>query len=256
MTVFQMNSMNVDFQLIVILSILFLSGIVKGTTGFGFALFSLPLLAHYIPFKTLVPVLTLFNLISSLQMVIQTRRFKPDKRILWLSIAGITGTFAGTFVLKFMPVVWLKIMAASSLIILSGLFLSGYRFKVRKYRRSNILSGAVSGFLGGTIAVSGPPLALFLTSLHLNTQRFRNTFAWFSIITAGFAFIDQVKIGVVSLPVFEYFIYGLPVVLLSVILGKWLNKKIPVKLFYKAVVFLTFLSGIFLLFSCIKECLR
>ena len=244
-----------DNQILIILFILFVSGIVKGTTGFGFALFALPLLAHFIPFKTLVPLLTLFNLLSSIQMIIQTREFKPDKKILWLSVAGIIGTIAGTLILKFFPVLWLKIMASFSLVVISLLFLTGYRFKVRKFRRSNIISGMVSGFLGGSIAVSGPPLALFLTSLNINTQLFRVIFAWFSIITASFAFIDQVKIGVVNEMVFHYLFYGFPVVFISVIIGKWLNKIVPVKMFYNAVVIITFISGIFLFISCLKQCI-
>lgn len=244
-----------EHQIYIILSIIFLSGIVKGTTGFGFALFSLPLLAHYISFKTLVPILTLFNLASSVQMIIQTRKYRPDRRIIWLSISGIIGTFLGTLVLKFVPQFWLKIIASISLVIISALFLTGYRFKVRRYRRSNLTSGLISGFLGGSIAVSGPPLALFLTSLHINTRTFRVTFAWFSIITAGFAFVDQIKIGVVNQQVFKYFLYGLPVVFISVIIGKWLNKIVPVKLFYRAVVIITFISGAFLFISCLKECL-
>ena len=244
-----------DNTLLIILIILFVSGIVKGTTGFGFALFALPLLAHYIPFKTLVPLLTLFNLTSSAQMVIQTREFKPDKRILWLSMAGIAGTIAGTLILKYFQVLWLKIMASVSLVIISFLFLTGYRFKVRKMRRSNIISGLVSGFLGGSIAVSGPPLALFLTSLNINTRLFRVIFAWFSIITAGFAFVDQIKIGVVNQMVFRYLLYGWPIVFISVIIGKWLNKVVPVKLFYNGVVIITFISGIFLFISCLRQCI-
>jgi uncharacterized protein len=245
-----------DLQLIIILSILFVSGLVKGTTGFGFALFSLPLLAHYISFKTLVPLLTLFNLVSSAQMIIQTREFKPDKRIIWLSIAGIAGTFVGTLVLKFFPAMWLKIIASVSLVTMSTLFITGYRFKVRRFRRSNVIAGLISGFLGGTIAVSGPPLALFLTSLKVNAHRFSVTFAWFSVITAGFAFVDQIKIGVVNHHVFNYFLYGWPVVFISVIIGKWLNKIVPVKVFYKAVVIITFISGAFLFISCFRDCIQ
>lgn len=245
-----------DKQIFIILGILLISGIVKGTTGFGFALFSLPLLAHYISFKTLIPVLTLFNLSSSVQMIIQTREFNPGKRILWLSIFGILGTGVGTLILKFLSPTWLKFIASVSLIIISTLFISGYRFKVRKYRRGNVFSGLLSGFLGGSIAVSGPPLALFLTSLNVNTYQFRKTFAWFSIVTAGFAFVEQIKIDVVNVTVFKYFLYGWPIVFFSVIIGKKLNKIIPVKLFYKAVVIITLISGVFLFISCFRQCFR
>jgi len=241
---------------LIILSIIFVSGIVKGTTGFGFALFSLPLLVHFIPIKTLVPVITLFNLFSSIQIVLQSRQLKITKFILLLSASGIVGVVIGTLILKFLPEVWLKLMAAISLIVLSVFFLTGFRFNIRKIRRGSLLAGLTSGLLGGSISVSGPPLALFLTSLKLNTRKFRFTFAWFSIITASIAMLDYIKIGVVHPLTFRIFIISLPVLFLSLMVGKRISTRISLDLFYKGSIVITLLAGILLFFSCINEYLN
>ena len=240
---------------IIILSIVFISGVVKGTTGFGFALFSLPLLAHFIPIKTLIPLLTMFNLFSSIQIIIQSKGLKLNKRILLLSFTGIIGVFMGTAILKYLDDYWLKTLCAIILILLSFLFLTGYRFKVRKLRRGFSIAGLISGFLGGSMSVSGPPLALFLTSIKIDSQHFRYTFAWFSTITASVALFDYLKIGVVYPITFKLFGISLPVLLLSLLFGKYLNKKVPLGLFYKGIVIITLLSGIFLLASCFKKCI-
>lgn len=239
----------------IILGIIFISGIVKGTTGFGFALFSLPLLVHFIPIKTLIPIITLFNLFSSVQIIIQSHGLKLNKPLIFLSVMGTIGVFSGTLILKYLPDHKLKLLCAVVLIILSIMFLTGYRFKIRKLRRGNAIAGFISGFLGGSLSVSGPPLALFLTSLKLDTKNFRFTFAWFSIITAFIAIIDYVKIGLVHLNTFKIFIISLPVLLISVQTGKLLNKKLSVTLFYKGVVIITLLAGILLLISCLRDCL-
>ena len=239
----------------IILSVVLISGIVKGTTGFGFALFSLPLLVHFIPIKTLVPIITLFNLFSSIAIVLQSGKLKISKSICLLSTAGIAGVVVGTLILKFLPGDLLKVLASVILIILSVLFLTGFRFKIRKIRRGTLIAGLTSGLLGGSMSVSGPPLALFLTSLKLNTQKFRFTFAWFSIITATIAMFDYVKIGVVYPITFEVFVISLPVLLLSLMIGKWLNTRIPVNLFYKGSVIITLLAGIFLFITGLKELL-
>jgi uncharacterized membrane protein YfcA len=240
---------------LVILSIIFLSGIVKGTTGFGFALFSLPLLAHFIPIKTLIPVLTLFNLFSSSQIVLQSHQLRIKKSIVLLSVTGIAGIVCGSIMLKFMPDKWLKLLASVVLIILSAMFLTGYRFKIRKLKRGNAIAGIVSGFLGGSLAVSGPPLALFLTSLKLDTENFRNTFAWFSIVTASVATADYIKIGIVHLVTFKIFFISLPGLILSIWLGNVISRKIPVKIFYTGVVTISLMAGILLFLSCLRECL-
>ncbi|MBN2350128.1 MAG: sulfite exporter TauE/SafE family protein [Bacteroidales bacterium] len=240
---------------IIILCIVFLSGIVKGTTGFGFALFALPLLVHFIPIKTLVPILTLFNLFSSAQIVIQTRKVKISRSIFLLSFAGIAGVIIGSLLLKFLPEKWLKLLAAVFLIVLSILFLTGYRFKIRKIRRGNIIAGLVSGFLGGSTSVSGPPLALFLTSLKLDTKHFRFTFAWYSIITAVVAMLDYLKIGLVYTQTFTIFFISLPVLIISIELGKIISKKISQHVFYTGSIIITLLAGLLMLVLCLGECM-
>jgi uncharacterized membrane protein YfcA len=240
----------------IILSIVFISGIVKGTTGFGFALFSLPLLVHFIPIKTLVPIITLFNLFSSVQIVIQSRKLKINRPILFLSLAGVAGVILGSLVLKFLPDKWLKLLAATILIVLSVLFLTGYRFRIRKIKRGNMIAGLISGFLGGSTSVSGPPLALFLTSLKLETKRFRFTFAWYSIITAVVAMFDYTKIGVVYPSTFKIFFISLPVLISSIWFGKYISSKISQRIFYLGSIIVTLLAGLLMFFTCIGECLR
>ncbi len=241
---------------VIVLSIIFLSGIVKGTTGFGFALFSLPLLAHFIPIKLLIPLLTLFNLFSSIQIVYQLRSYKLNRAVVMLSVMGILGVVLGSLLLKFLSDQWLKLLASVVLIVLSILFLIGYRFKIRKLRRGNAIAGFVSGILGGSTSVSGPPLALFLTSIQMETQRFRFTFAWYSIITAVVATIDYIKIGVVHMQTFKLFLAGAPLIIISILLGKYISRKVSPRLFYKAIIIISLLSGIFLFFSCLKNYLN
>lgn len=241
---------------IAILCVVFLSGIVKGTTGFGFALFSLPLLVHFIPIKTLIPVITLFNLFSSVQIILRSPGQKINRSILLLSVTGIAGVICGSLVLKFLPDNWLKLLAASILVVLSIMFLTGYRFRIRKIKRGNTIAGFISGFLGGSTSVSGPPLALFLTSMHLDTDKFRFTFAWYSIITAVVAMFDYIKIGVVYPLTFKLFIVSLPVVVVSIELGKLISTRISKRFFYTGSIIITLLAGLLMFYTCIKGCLR
>ncbi len=237
----------------IILGVIFLSGLVKGTTGFGFALFSLPLLVHFVPIKTLIPLLTLFNLTSSIQIALLSGKFKSKKSIILLSIFGIAGVISGSFLLKFLPELWLKILISFVLIVLSFMFLTGYRFKIRRIKRGNSIAGFISGFLGGSLAVSGPPLALFLTSLKIDSQNFRLTFAWFSVITASVAFFDYIKMGIFQFSSLKIFVVSIPVLIASIQTGKLISKTVSIKIFYFTVVSVTLLSGIFLLLSSLRE---
>jgi len=241
---------------LIVLFIIFISGIVKGTTGFGFALFSVPLLVHFIPIKNLVPLVMLFNLFSSVQIVFQTPKLKINKRILLLSFTGIAGVILGSLVLKFTPEIWLEFFTAVILVVLSILFLTGYRFRVRKIKRGNALAGFISGFVGGSTSVSGPPLALFLASLRLDTLHFRFTFAWFSIITASVAMLDYMKIGVLKVNTLKVFLVSLPLLIASIWLGKFISGRISQHRFYQGAIIVSLLAGLFMLFTCIPGCIR
>ncbi|MCD6597504.1 MAG: hypothetical protein J7L04_07450, partial [Bacteroidales bacterium] len=74
-------------------------------------------------------------------------------------------------------------------------------------RRATIIAGLTSGFTGGSISISGPPLALFLSSLNYKNNGFRQVFAIFSIVTSVLAMITYFFIGLVSLDSMKVFLY-------------------------------------------------
>lgn len=237
---------------LIISGIIFISGIIKGTTGFGFALISIPFLVYFIPIKILIPIITFYNLSSSIQILFQLREIKITKRIIILSIMGIIGVILGSLLLLIISNHVLKLFTSVFLILISILFLAGYRFKVRKLKRGNIIAGVISGFFGGATSMSGPTLALFLTSINLETQHFRHTFAWFSVLTSIIAIFDYIKIGLVTLDSITIFGITLPILFLSVFIGKTISVKIPQRLFYKTVIVTTLLAGILLLYNSVK----
>jgi uncharacterized membrane protein YfcA len=203
-----------------------------------------------------VPLVMFFNLFSSLQIVLMTQRLKLNRRIILLSVTGVIGVILGSLVLKFSPEAWLELFTALILIVLSVIFLTGYRFKIRKVKRGNALAGFISGIIGGSTSVSGPPLALFLTSLKLDTQHFRFTFAWYSIITASVAILDYLKIGVIQLNTLKIFILSIPILVASIWFGKFISNRIPQHSFYVGVIIVSLLAGIFMLFSCVQGFFR
>ena len=239
---------------IIILCIILLSSIVKGTTGFGFALFSFPILAHFLPVRSVVPLITFINLFTSVIIILQMHKPTLKKKSIFvLCITGSLGVIIGTIALKHLPEFTLKLFASIILIIISIFFLTGYRFNIRKIKRGSIIAGLTSGFLGGSLSISGPPLALFLTSIKIDANNFRHTFAWFNIITASIALIDYLKIGIINRNTLCIFLLSIPILLVGVRLGKFLNQVLPVAIFYKVVVLVTLLSGILLAYTTIQK---
>ncbi len=231
--------------------IVFISAFLKGTTGFGFALLSVPLLLFFYSPKFLIPIICLYNLFSSLIIISSLSKFRVSKKTLILPFWGSIGILIGTVFLKFLPEYWLKLLISGVLILLSVAFLFGYRFRINNIKRATIIAGLTSGFTGGSISISGPPLALFLSSLNYENNDFRQVFASFSIVTSVLAMIAYIFIGLVSLDSMKVFLSYLPALLLGLYFGNMINDKVSGKVFHNICILVTLVAGVLVLYSCI-----
>lgn len=233
------------FWIILIVSV---ASLVKGITGFGFALIALPpLLIWYSP-KEIIPVLILCNLFASLVIVLQ----KKDRKLVnkqFQSLIGFGGLFTlvGVLILKFLSEDILISIMSIFFVLLSVFSLLGIRYTIKLSDWSYRLAGMFLGFLTGSISISGPPLALFLHSAKVDNQEFREIFSWFSIVTALIALVGYSILGLLRVATFKMTLIFLPILYLGSFIGKRLNHCISPLLFKNISVLITLLSSLFLL---------
>jgi len=233
------------FWIILIVS---LASLVKGITGFGFALIALPpLLIWYSP-QEIIPVLILCNLFASLVIVLQKKdRDLVSKQFQCLISYGALFTLVGVLTLKYLSEDILITIMSIFFILLSVFSLLGIRYSIRLSDWSYKIAGMFLGFLTGSISISGPPLALFLHSAKVDNQEFREIFSWFSIVTAFIALVGYGVVGLLTLATFKMALLFLPILYLGSFIGKRLNQCISPLLFKNISVFITLLSSLFLL---------
>lgn len=226
-----------------------ISSLIKGFTGFGFALLSLPVLLNWYTPKEIIPVLMICNLIASLLIILQKKNDKLiDKQ------AGILIAAGGVFTL--VGVSALSLINNNMLVHISGVFfialtlLSMVKRKNRTTPIPNVfypLAGAFIGFITGLISISGPPLALFLNKAKVNNQQFREIFAWFSVITATIAIIGYKHAGLLSIHTIKTALLFSPILLTGTILGKRLNTLLSMNKFKTINTILTLIASILLI---------
>jgi len=233
------------FWIILIVSV---ASLVKGITGFGFALVALPPLMIWYSPKELIPVLILCSLFSSLIIVLQKKDRKlVNQEFQILIVYGALFTIVGVLLLKHISEHTLIIAMSVFFILLSILTLLGVKYTLKLSRLSYKLMGAFLGFLTGSISVSGPPLALFLHSANVDNQEFREIFSWFSIVTACIALVGYYFVGLLSMTTFKMTLLFIPILYLGSFLGKRLNHRISPVLFKNMSVIITLLSSLFLI---------
>ncbi|ALO15578.1 Sulfite exporter TauE/SafE [Salinivirga cyanobacteriivorans] len=235
-------------EIVWIILIVLLASLIKGITGFGFAMVSLPLLMFWYSPLELIPVLMISNLLSSALILLQKKEQKlVSKPFKGLILFGAIFTILGVVALNFISEDHLAKFVALFFILLSGISLLKVRYHPVIKKPWYKLAGALCGFLTGCISISGPPLALFLNFANAGKQQFREIFAWFSLITAIIALIGYYFSGLLTAKSLEMSALFLPLLFIGSFLGKRLNKKVPTVLFRQFSIAMSLVSCVVLL---------
>ena len=231
----------------VILIIIF-SSLIKGITGFGFALLSFPLLLMWYTPKEIIPVLMICNLIASVMIVLQKKDHKLlDKQSYYLIAAGGVFTIIGVIALSSTDGKWLIRSSGLLFILITIYSLARKNSKYLAMRnRAYLLAGAFVGLLTGAILLSGPPLALFLNKANISNRKFREIFAAFSIITAIVAIFGYYQAGMMTFQTLKIAFTFVPILLTGSIFGKKLNTIMPSEKFQTINILLTLIASIIL----------
>ncbi len=229
--------------------VVILSSLIKGITGFGFALVSFPLLLMWYTPTEIIPVLMTCNLFASILIVVQKKEHKLlDKQSYLLIGAGGVFTMGG--------VIALSSTGGEMLVTLAGVFFIALTLWSLIKRKSNkvklpdyyfVTAGAFIGFLTGAVSVSGPPLALFLNRAHVSNRKFREIFAAFNVITASIALFGYYQADMITMETIKTSLMFIPILLTGTVTGKKLNSIMSMGSFQTINIVLTLLASILLI---------
>lgn len=201
------------------LAILFAGAFLQGLTGFGYSLFSLPLLAFLMPVSAAVPILCLTSIFLNLSVFWKARKSLDLKRILPLLISGAIALPAGIWLLKTADESALKIGVGVIVILSSLIYLSGFRVNVKREKLAMIPVGFLSGLLNGATTFSGPPVILFFANQRVAKHQFRASLATYFLLLNIVAVPAFIAGGLLTGCTAFKTLYLFPAVILGVLLG-------------------------------------
>jgi uncharacterized membrane protein YfcA len=239
--------MNVSIGIIVVM----IAGFFQGLTSFGFALISMPFLLTIIPIKETVPIIVILSLFTNFLVIINCIK-KLDLKNIWvLILASLIMAPIGVYSLMYLNQNILKIFVGAFIILFSMILLFGKSFIIKKEKIGYLIVGAISGFLNGSISMSGPPIALFLSSQEKNKDIFRANITFYSIILNIVTIGTYYYSGMLSKNVLEKTIWFIPTMLIGVFVGILSSKRLNEKLFKKISLILLIVSGTWTLLNTI-----
>lgn len=222
--------------MIPVVGIIFAAAFVRSALGFGDAVVAMPLLAMVIGLKTATPLVAFMGPAISLLILLKGWRASDMKAAARLIVASLLGIPLGIYGLSRLPEEPLKI-AFGVLILLYGLF-GLARPSVRITREKAWvpwLVGWTAGVLGGAYNTNGPPVVAYGMLRGWPPDRFRATLQGYFLPTGLMILAGHGLAGMWTDEVLKLILYSLPAIVLGVVLGGLVNRKLTQSVFSKLV---------------------
>ena len=165
-----------------------LAGALRGFSGFGSALVLAPTLSALYGPRTAVPVALLLELLLSVPFVPPALRLVDRHRVLLLCAAALVAIPFGAWLLVAVDEDVLRIAICAMVLVAAAVIGLGWRYRGRPNPVATAATGALSGLLGGSTGLSGPPVLFLYLSGPEPVERMRASFMVF------FCWVDVVAL--------------------------------------------------------------
>lgn len=239
--------------LIIILSVVFVSTLTRLTFGFGDALIAMPLLAIFIDIKIATPLIALIAFFIAFSILIKNWRnveFKSAWRLILSSLIGIP---IGLWYLKGIDENLIKLVLGFIVLFFAIYSLAKPKLIKLKNEKYSWIFGFIAGVLGGAYNTNGPPIVIYSSLKKWNPQNFRATLQGYFFTTGILVIIGHSVAGNFTNDVLIYFAYCLPIVIIAVVLGSRINKRIPIQKFHKYIYIILSALGFLLILNSLSN---
>ena len=225
---------------------------VMGLTGFGFALISLPMLSLFISPKVAVPLITVCSVFLSGYTLYEARKSVQPREIATLVVSGVIGMIIGTYFLVSLDSRALRLAIGAVTVVFAAASMMGLRWEISNTSQASIPVGLISGILGGSMSISGPPIVLFFNNQRVEKTVFRaNIIAYFFSLYAA-TVPAYVAGNLITFEVLTSSMVMVPIIFLGATLGIRLNKRVDEDIFRRITLLLVLIAGVMGIFSALN----
>lgn len=231
-------------------AIAFLAAVCQSVTGFGFALVMTPFLAVVWGVKPAVATSVLLGTVVLFPLLAEVRGHVSVPRVGVLLAGFLIGLAPGVLLLERLDPDSLRIMVASTVIVASILlYFSPEIASGEDSIPLRLVAGALSGTIGSSTSLGGPPVVLYLLGRERSVESFRATLVVYflpsSLVTLlAFGLVGQITGGVLVISA-----VALPAVVLGLVAGAWLRRRLDPDRFRTVVIGVLMMTSLAVLVS-------
>lgn len=233
--------------ILALILIVFFASTLQATTGFGFAILSIP---FYLLIFEPHDAIQLNVLLSFIICIIVSYRIRQriDKGLLIRLIKGsLIGALPGIALFIFLDDQPLKIFISIIILISAALLIT--KLKLKGSKTQELIAGAFSGLLNTSTGMGGPPLMIYFLGTKTDKAIIHAATNAYFVFIALVSFLLQIMVHPVSKFVWTAALGSIPFLLAGMFLGQWLFTKINQQLFMKIIYLLLIISGLYMLLS-------
>ena len=233
--------------------IVLLAAFIRAISGFGYALVATPLLMLVMEAKSVVVMIVIMGIITCVMVLFPLWRHIDLRRAAFMCLGSIFGIPLGAYLLSSLDPSIIKLTVAIMVIPFSMLLLLGHSHHFQRDTLGCSVAGFISGILGATTSLSGPPVVLFLLNQGLVTQRFVGTLAAYFLFIGVITTVAFSSLGLVTTDLIIKIAILLPALFLGTYVGIKVLPKINVNLFKKIVLAIVSVTAVVIMVTVLME---
>ena len=233
-----------NFDLITIIAIFTafaLGGILKGATGAGAPIITIPVIAAFYDVRIAVIIMVIPNLLTNIGQLYQFRKtILPSFFTISFALGGGIGAFLGTILLVSLPIKILTLSVAIIVIIyiLLKIAVPSWKLVYGKAKKLVFIMGAGGGILQGSAGLSAPISITFLNSMKLERNQFIPTISVYFGVMSIFQMPTLYYYDFLNIEIIIVSVMSTIVLMCFMPLGSWIAKSISKETFDKVTLIL------------------
>lgn len=243
--------------LISVFAITAFSSFLQTITGFGYALAAAPLLALFMDPKDAVMLVLATGVISKVLLLAGAKIEGRFADVAPLFLASLAGTLPGAYLISAISADALKAFIGVILLITTAAMCANCSIQVSRPRLAENLVGMLSGFLGATTSLSGPPLVMYYLNENAEKERLRANLTRYFLLGNLATLLLSYGFGTLQpdsllIPV----LISIPAVACGVWLGQKLFSRLDPPLFRRLAIGVIAVSGIVTVYNGLSHYLQ
>lgn len=196
---------------VLLYTIVFFCAVLRGITGFGFAIAAVPVISLFLSPEITVAYITLLQALIGFYDVPISGKNAHWPSVSWFSVSSIIGIPIGVYLLTMLDDNVVRIIIAG-VVFLAILGLTSKRgLPIKANAKSAIPCGMFGGLFAGLASMPGPPAVLYFLGSGIKPAQARASMIIFFFFTSLIALPFLYSAGLIDNAMFIYAVIGLPI---------------------------------------------